>query len=101
MKFEANEYYILGLNTEEINRCKAEGDLKKLARHTYRVQKFSGKGNGAMEIVFRHQYQTRLDDSLEAKNLGSFYSFRSLSKLENMTPLRVSTDMLGQMKASD
>ena len=94
MSLQQNEMFVLGMSEEEF-RCAIENkDYKTLGMHLYRVQKLS-------HLRFRSQYETRLDDSSEAKNMKKFYEIRSLKSFWSLNPRKVSISMLGEISLKD
>lgn len=94
MSLQQNEMFVLGMSEEEF-RCAIENkDYKTLGMHLYRVQKLS-------HLRFRSQYETRLDDSSEAKNMKKFYEIRSLKSFWSLNPRKVSISLLGEISLKD
>ena len=94
MSLQQNEMFVLGMSEEEF-RCAIENkDYKTLGMHLYRVQKLS-------HLRFRSQYETRLDDSNEAKSMKKFYEIRSLKSFWFLNPHKVSISLLGEISLKD
>ena len=96
--FEANQTYILNLSNEELLIIYRDKNFKELTKHIYRVQKFSKKGDGSMDIWFRHQYQTKLDDSMIARDAKIYFNFRNINSLIKANPKPVVVSLLGEIR---
>jgi CRISPR-associated endonuclease Csn1 len=94
---QQNEMFILGLNKIEFEKAVASRNNRLLSQYLYRVQKISVKGNGQMDVWFRHHLETELNDSTDAKISKRFYNLQSITAFENLTPIKVRINNLGQM----
>lgn len=95
---QQNEMFILGLNNEDVKNALTNNDKKTISNHLYRVQKMSIKGNGQIDIWFRHHLETELNDSNDAKASKRFYNMQSIGALEKECPVKVSVNNLGEIK---
>lgn len=94
---QQNEMFILGLHRTDFEEAKELRDYQLLSDHLYRVQKISVKGNGQMDVWFRHHLETELVDSNEAKVARRFYNIQSMGAFERLNPIEVRIDNLGQL----
>lgn len=95
---QQNEMFILGLAKDDAESALQSEDYKCLSNHLYRVQKLSIKGNGQIDLWFRHHLETELNDSNEAKVSKRFYNVQSIGAFEKLNPIKIRIDSLGQLK---
>lgn len=95
---QQNEMFVLRLDKADFEKIIQSQNHKLLSEHLYRVQKLSVKGNGQMDVWFRHHLETELNDSSEAKSSKRFYNVQSISALEQLNPIKVRVNNLGQLK---
>ncbi|MEM4358372.1 MAG: type II CRISPR RNA-guided endonuclease Cas9 [Candidatus Pacearchaeota archaeon] len=94
MSFQQNEMFLLGIIKENENL--KEYDKEILSNYLFRVQKLFYNGK-QLEIYFRHHLETQLDDSQEAKKSKRFYAIKSLRALEELNPIKVRINRLGEI----
>lgn len=94
---QQNEMFILGLLPDEIDEAIFKGDQKLLGKYIYRVQKMSIKGNGSLDMTFRHQYETTINDTSDAKNSLRFYNIQSIKAFEKLNPHKIRVSSLGEI----
>lgn len=95
---QQNEMFILELSKADFEEAVRSRNHKLLSEHLYRVQKLSVKGNGQMDVWFRHHLETALNDSTEAKASKRFYNVQSIGAFEQLKAIKVRIDILGQLK---
>jgi len=95
-----NEMFLLGLNNEAANEAIEKNDYALLTKYLYRVQKLFYNGK-QMEIVYRHHLETQLKDTEEAKQSKRFFYVKSLGALNNLTPIKVIINNLGEIRLND
>jgi CRISPR-associated endonuclease Csn1 len=95
---QQNEMFILGLEKDEVDKAIQTKDYQHLNKHLYRVQKLSMKGNGQIDLWFRHHLETELNDSNEAKTSKRFYNLQSIGAFEKLNPIKIRIDNLGKIK---
>lgn len=95
LSIQQNEMFILGISQE--NFYNIINNKKLLSPYLFRVQKifFNGK---QLEVYFRHHLETLLNDSNEAKKIKRFYAIKSLTALENLNPIKVRINRLGEVE---
>ena len=96
MSMQQNEMFVLGMGDDEFLDAMSENDYKALGAHLYRVQKIAHNN-----YYFRYQYETKLDDSKEAKIMHKFYCVQSLKVLFTLHPRKVSISLLGEIALKD
>lgn len=94
---QQNEMFILGMNKADAQKAIVEKDYKTVSNHLYRVQKMSVKGNGQIDIWFRHHLETELNDSMEARNSKRFYNMQSIGALHKENPIKISINNIGKI----
>lgn len=87
---QQNDLFVLGLASEQVNDLLSINDRDSLFKHVYRVQKIAESN-----YMFRHQYETQINDSAEAKLAKRFIRVRSISAFEALGPVRLRVDVLG------
>jgi CRISPR-associated endonuclease Csn1 len=95
---QQNEMFILGLSEVDFNDFTQRNDYSLLSKHLYRTQKLSMKGNGQIDLWFRHHLETEINDSSEAKLSKRFYNVQSIGAFENLNPKKVFVTNLGEIK---
>lgn len=96
MSMQQNEMFVLGMEDDEFRDAMEVKDYKTLGAHLYRVQKLA-----SIYYVFRHQYETQLDDSKGALVMKKFYRTASFKALFALHPRKVSVSLLGEMALKD
>ena len=96
MSMQQNEMFVLGMEDDEFRDAMEVKDYKTLGAHLYRVQKLT-----SIYYVFRHQYETQLDDSKGAQIMKKFYRAQSFKALFALHPRKVSVSLLGEMALKD
>jgi CRISPR-associated endonuclease Csn1 len=89
MTFEKNQTVVFGMTKEEIQGAVDRGNYRLLRKHIYRVQKLA-----INDFWFRMQYETELDDSIDAKAMKRFILITSLG---NLTCIKIDVDILGRI----
>lgn len=97
---QQNEMAVLGLDRDVVHAAIEQRDYKLLGPHLYRVQKLFANSK-QLEIVFRHQYETTLQDNPMAKATRRYYVIQSLNRLDELTPVKVRIDLLGRISLPD
>ena len=90
---QQNEMFLLGMPDEEIEKAISENDNALLSRHLYRVQKITSK-----DYFFRHHLETEINDNADALKLKKFYRIKSIKSFEQLNPVKVRINLLGQLK---
>lgn len=98
VSLQQNEMFILGLSTEEIKEAGRENNKSFLSKYLYRVQKLSVKGNGQIDIWFRHHLETQLIDNADAKISRRFINIQSIGAFQRENPVKVKVDCLGDIQ---
>lgn len=98
LTMQQNEMFVLGMTEEEWNDAVSRKDRLVLSIHLFRMQKMSIKGNGQIDLTFRHHLETELIDSNEAKQLKRFYNIQSLGALFKLNPKKVRVNVLGEFE---
>jgi hypothetical protein len=101
MSLSQNEFFILGVEREEISNHADAGTLYLLSNHVYRVQKISNKP--AINIFFRHHLETRVDDKqmggeMLSKSIGRLIMVQNIKKLFQLNPVKLKLNVLGDMQ---
>ena len=96
MSMQQNEMFVLGMEDDEFRDAMEVKDYKTLGAHLYRVQKLA-----SLYYVFRHQYETQLDDSKGAQIMKKFYRVRSFNAMFALHPRKVSVSLIGEMALKD
>lgn len=89
---QQNEMYILGLTTSELENALTSMNKTLLSRHLYRVQKLA-----TTNYMFRHHLETQINDSNEAKASKRFIHVRSIGALDELNPVKVILNNLGEI----
>lgn len=97
MSLQQNEMFVLGLQKEEVDNAIRNKEYELLSTYLYRVQKMSIKGNGQIDIWFRHQLETELNDDSNARKANRFYNVQSVGALFQLNPLKVRINLLGEI----
>ncbi len=92
LSMQQNEMFVLGMEDDEFNDAISSHDYKTLGAHLYRVQKLA-----SVYYVFRGQYETKLDDSKEAREMKRFYRTQSFSALFSLHPRKVHISQIGEL----
>ena len=58
-------------------------------------------GNTQINLWFRHQFETQLIDTLEAKQSKRFYNLQSLGAFYQLNPIKVKINILGEIEIID
>jgi CRISPR-associated endonuclease Csn1 len=95
---QQNEMFLLGLNNEDATNAMQTKHYGLLSKYLYRVQKLSVKGNGQIDLWFRHHLETELIDSNEARISKRFYNIQSIGAFEKLNPIKISISRLGELK---
>jgi len=95
---QQNEMFILGLSKDEFEKSIQAKDYEYLSQYLYRVQKLSMKGNGQIDLWFRHHLETELNDSNEAKTSKRYYNIQSIGAFEKLNSKKVFINSLGEIK---
>jgi CRISPR-associated endonuclease Csn1 len=95
---QQNEMFILGCSNVEIDQAIKSKENTLISKYLYRVQKLSLKGNGQIDIWFRHHLETELDDASDAKVSKKFYNIQSIGAFEKLCPKKVVISNLGELK---
>lgn len=98
LSMQQNEMFVLGMKSDDVKIALANGDKKIIGEHLYRVQKMSLKGNGQIDIWFRHHLETELIDTDEAKRAKRFYNMQSIGALEKENPVKVRINSIGEIQ---
>lgn len=96
---QQNEMFILGVDKVSCDRAIKSNDFGFLSKCLYRVQKISIKGNGQIDMWFRHHLETALNDSEKARISKRFYNVQSVGAFEKLNPRKVFINNLGRLKA--
>lgn len=94
---QQNEMFILGLNEEELQNALLNKNKRILNQYLYRVQKMSIKGNGALDMTFRHHIETQINDSTESKASKRLYNIQSITAFEKLNPKKIRVSNLGDL----
>jgi CRISPR-associated endonuclease Csn1 len=94
---QQNEMLILGMSQEEMDESITNRDKASLSKYLYRVQKMSIKGNGQIDLTFRHHLETELNDSNESKISRKYYNIQSIGAFEKLNPKKVRISLLGEL----
>jgi CRISPR-associated endonuclease Csn1 len=97
MSMQQNEMFVLGLQKEAVEAAIQNNEYELLSNHLYRVQKMSIKGNGQIDIWFRYQLETGLNDDLNARKANRFYNVQSVGALFQLNPVKVRINLLGEI----
>ncbi|NCI47376.1 type II CRISPR RNA-guided endonuclease Cas9 [Sediminibacterium soli] len=95
---QQNEMFILGFGTETLEQQINNTNKITLSQNLYRVQKMSIKGNGQLDITFRHHLETQLNDSSTAKESKRFYNIQSIGAFEKLNPQKIRITGLGDIQ---
>ncbi|QEC79245.1 type II CRISPR RNA-guided endonuclease Cas9 [Mucilaginibacter ginsenosidivorax] len=91
---QQNEMFVFGLADKELQSAISVKNYALISKHLYRVQKMSKRSSGAIDLWFRHHLETKLDDSLAAKELNKFLNIQSLGGVNGM---KVKVDNIGRI----
>lgn len=97
LNIEQNKMFVLGMSDNDFNDALKSLDKKKISNHLYRVQKLSMKGNGQIDITFRHHLETNLNDTMDAKISKRFYNIQSIKALLEIKPKPISINNIGEL----
>lgn len=92
---QQNEMFILGLSQEEFDEALKNRDKSLLSKHLYLVWSIA-EG----DYWFRHHLETKnseLKKTDGAKESKRFFRLQSLKAVENLTPIKVRLDHLGEI----
>ncbi|GIV36941.1 MAG: CRISPR-associated endonuclease Cas9 [Cyclobacteriaceae bacterium] len=91
---QENEFFVLGLNRDNFDDYLTKRLFNKITPHIYRVQKMSW-----FDIWFRSVYETQVNKSDQnSKILKRFFRMGSLKALENLNPIKIIVNNLGEIK---
>lgn len=93
--FQQNEMFLLGIDKQKVVNV-STNQKELFSNHLYRVQKIFYNGK-QLEIYFRHHLETSVDDSIESRKAKRFYPIKSLSSLEELNPIKVRLNRIGEI----
>lgn len=93
--FQQNEMFLLGIDKQEDIRVLIN-QKEFISDYLYRVQKIFYNGK-QLEIYFRHHLETSLIDTIESRKAKRFYPVKSLSALEELNPVKVRLNRIGEI----
>jgi len=92
VSLQQNEMFILGMSEEDYQIAIEKSDFSLLSKYLYRVQKIAPH-----DYVFRFHLETKLDGSIGAKEVNSFYRIKSLAAFFALNPWKLKINNLGQI----
>ncbi len=97
MSLQQNEMFLLGLDNELAETAIRERDYSTLSDFLYRVQKLSLKGNGQIDIWFRHHCETSIIDNNTTKSTKRYFNVQSLGALFSLNPIKIYISNIGDI----
>jgi len=87
--------FVMSLQQNEMVRINEETGFDNGPYNYFRVQKFSKKSAGDLDIHFRQQFETELIDNEDSKIARRFYNFRTVQNLKRVTKQKI--NVLGKL----
>ena len=97
LNMQQNEMFILGMGDDDFDSAFQNNLKNELSKYLYRVQKMSIKGNGQIDLWFRHHLETELIDTKESSSSKRYYNIQSLGALEKLNPQKIRINVLGEI----
>lgn len=92
---QQNEAFLLGLSKEEAEAAIVDQNMELLSKHLYLAWSISEK-----DYWFRHHLETKnseLKDTVGAKESKRFYRCKSIGAFDDLSPLKVKINILGEL----